>query len=230
MIVSMSAVLLPIFALAAGLVPCEGVTGQVGGSTSLGCNVCHLAELVNNAVNWLVNFAFAIATLFVIYGGYLYMTSGWWPKQLDEAKSVLTGAVYGLIIVLLSWVAINSALKYLTGSDSWYHIQCNIQAAAQININQPGVTLAPATNADLKSAISALEKEKSQLTGGLQPLKALVEAAEALQKENEQLIQQNASLFFPGDPRIEINKKKIQENNLKMLDLVEQAKKIQNTY
>ncbi len=122
--------LAPQFVLAAGLVPCQGVVGEVGGATSLGCSLCDLAKLTNNVVNWLVNMSFVMATIFAIYGGYLIMTAGLSPKQYEQGKDVVLAVAIGLAIVLTSWIIINTALKFLTGSENWYRIDCGVGAGA----------------------------------------------------------------------------------------------------
>ena len=108
--------LLPQFSLAAGLVPCTGIN----------CTICDLAILVNNIINWLINFSFAAGVVMVIYGGYLIMTAGLSPDQYKKGKDIIFAAAIGLAIILVSWVIINTTLYYLTGSKSWYKIECDL--------------------------------------------------------------------------------------------------------
>ena len=107
---------LPQFSYAAGLVPCDG----------LDCTICDLGILANNIINWLVNFSFAAGAAMVIYGGYLIMTAGLSPKQYAEGKDIIFAAAIGLGIILVSWIIINTTLYYVTGSETWYTITCDL--------------------------------------------------------------------------------------------------------
>lgn len=62
--------------------------------------------------------AFAGIALFVIFlvGGFKYLTSGGDPKNVDGAQKTLTYGFYGLIAVLLSYMAL-VLLKTITGVD-----------------------------------------------------------------------------------------------------------------
>lgn len=54
----------------------------------------------------------AIATLFIVLGGLMYITSSGDPKRVDQAKNTLKYAVLGLIFVIVSEVV----LGLLSGS------------------------------------------------------------------------------------------------------------------
>lgn len=41
--------------------------------------------------------------VYLIYGGYMYMTSGGNPKQNEQAKSILTTALTGFIIIFFAY-------------------------------------------------------------------------------------------------------------------------------
>lgn len=51
--------------------------------------------------------AFAVAVVFVIYGGYLYITSGGNEEQATTGRRTVTYAVIGIIIIILSFVIIS---------------------------------------------------------------------------------------------------------------------------
>lgn len=54
-----------------------------------------------------------VAVGFIIFGGYLYMTSGGDPVKAAKAKNVLTAAVVGLLISVLATVIINTIMGIL---------------------------------------------------------------------------------------------------------------------
>lgn len=71
-----------------------------------------LQGFLTSIQNWLLGFVGALAVLFIVYGGFLYMTSGGNKPQIETAKKTLTYAIGGLAVVLLAGVV----LQLLTGN------------------------------------------------------------------------------------------------------------------
>src|SRR5258708_4113094 len=59
--------------------------------------------------------AFGIAVLFVIYGGYLYITSGGNEEQATTGRRTVTYAVIGIAIIILSFVIISVIANLVQG-------------------------------------------------------------------------------------------------------------------
>ncbi|MDD5693667.1 MAG: pilin [Patescibacteria group bacterium] len=66
-----------------------------------------LGDFLVSIQNWLLGFVGALAVLFIVYGGFLYMTSGGNQQKVDTAKKTLTYAIGGLIIVILAGLIFN---------------------------------------------------------------------------------------------------------------------------
>lgn len=49
-----------------------------------------------------ITLAIILAVIMVIYGGYKYMTSAGNPETLAEAKDIITGAIVGLVLLILA--------------------------------------------------------------------------------------------------------------------------------
>lgn len=117
--------LLPLFVGAQeGLVPC----GQEGNP----CQLCHLFQLINNILNWVL-FVFipVIAPIFIVIGGIYILVARGNPGTYTQGRSVLTATVVGLIIVYTAWVLLNTVLTSLgvaswTGLGTWWQIQCTL--------------------------------------------------------------------------------------------------------
>ena len=102
--------LLPLFAQATGGAVENGLiaskfmgifpTSGVGGSRNL-------TELIYNAVRILLTFAGAIAVVFVVVGGFWYLTSGGNEEQAEKGKRTLINAIIGIIVVVLSYAIVN---------------------------------------------------------------------------------------------------------------------------
>ena len=74
---------------------------EVGAEAGLGG--ADIRTIVARIINVFLGLLAAIAVCLVIYGGFLWMTSGGSPEKVDKAKKVLINAAIGLGIILASW-------------------------------------------------------------------------------------------------------------------------------
>ena len=79
-------------------------TGNYGATFGLG--TADLEATVVNVVQWVLGFMGLIAVIFILYGGFMWMTAGGNEEKVAKAKKVLTAAVIGLVIVLLAWAIV----------------------------------------------------------------------------------------------------------------------------
>ena len=63
--------------------------------------------IIQKIINVLLEFAGVIAILFIIIGGYQYLTSGFNPKQAEDGKKTLQSAIIGIAIIILSYTIIS---------------------------------------------------------------------------------------------------------------------------
>lgn len=61
-----------------------------------------VSEFLGSIQGWLLGLVGGLAVLFIVYGGFLYMTSGGNKERIETAKKTLTYAILGLILVVLS--------------------------------------------------------------------------------------------------------------------------------
>ena len=59
-------------------------------------------ELVDKIINFITIIGVSIAPIFILYAGFLFMTSGGEPGKLKTAKSILIYVVVGLAILFLA--------------------------------------------------------------------------------------------------------------------------------
>jgi hypothetical protein len=69
----------------------------------------------SNIVRAALLFVGSIAVILLIYAGIRFVMSGGDPKQVQQARSIITYAIIGLVIVLSSF-AIIFLISYLTGA------------------------------------------------------------------------------------------------------------------
>lgn len=184
-------VLLPYFALALedpgggsagsqGLIPCgtekypQGATQMIGGRTvdvsgqvKNPCQTCHLFVLGQNILNFVWNFiAIPIATLALIYAGFLMVIPIGSTDRLTKGRKVLTNTLIGIAIVFFAWLGIDTIIKVLAEPDRllsgqpaniqglgpWNKIECNI---VPVSIYQPSAPSNPVVPPPLPGFVPA---------------------------------------------------------------------------
>jgi hypothetical protein len=72
-------------------------------------------QLIVAVIQLMLIFAGIVAVLFVIIGGYFYVTSGGNAEQAEKGRNTMVNAIIGIIVVILSYVIINVIVN-LVGS------------------------------------------------------------------------------------------------------------------
>lgn len=67
----------------------------------------YIWKIVLNAIEMAVAITAYIAAFFILYGGFLYLTGGALPGQIEAARKTLFNAVIGLVICMGSIAIIN---------------------------------------------------------------------------------------------------------------------------
>ena len=73
-----------------------------------------LKSMVFAVINAMLGFLGVLAITLILYGGFLWMTSGGVPEKVNKAKRVLISAVIGLLIILASFAITQFILNSLT--------------------------------------------------------------------------------------------------------------------
>lgn len=74
-----------------------------------------VSGLVGEILIILIMAAGLIATVFVVVGGYKYLTAGGEEEQVKTAKKMLSNALIGLVVVLLAYSIIRITLNLVGG-------------------------------------------------------------------------------------------------------------------
>ncbi len=83
----------------------------IQGRSDKPCQLGDLFTLINNLVNIALSIAGTVAVLFLIIGGFQYMTSAGDPENIGRAKNTILYAIIGLILIIVSLAIIN----FITG-------------------------------------------------------------------------------------------------------------------
>ncbi len=114
------------------LVPC-GLTDPVTGKLTSQCQFCHLIELIQRVINFIVvQLAAPVATLLFAWAGIRLVTQAGNEEARKQAKQLLKDVLIGFLWVLLAWSAVIAVLNILvktsdmpTGAENrWFKIQC----------------------------------------------------------------------------------------------------------
>jgi hypothetical protein len=107
---------LPMIAMAQGqesdpFVRAQGDLNQIQGSTGIGQT--DLPQLIGGIINAVLGFMGIILLGYLLYAGFLWMTSGGEDKKVDQAKTMIRNAIVGLVIIVASVAISNFVLNSL---------------------------------------------------------------------------------------------------------------------
>src|SRR5438876_7743675 len=89
----------------------QGVIGQFQNNCPTGvglrCQDTSLSSIFKTIINWALGIAFALAVIYLIYGGFLYITSAGNEESATKGKNAVIYALIGIIIIILSYVIVN---------------------------------------------------------------------------------------------------------------------------
>jgi hypothetical protein len=98
-----------------GLVKCDGVVTATEEYRRNPCDFAELIKTVKSGINWLFVITIPIMTVFMAYGGILYMTGS--QKNIGTAKSIFQSAGLGFIIMLIAWVSVVTVVNWFLTPD-----------------------------------------------------------------------------------------------------------------
>lgn len=77
-----------------------------------------IRALVLLIINFALGFLGLLAVIMIIFGGFLYVSSGGEQEKVDKAKKILLYAVVGIVIIIISFALVNTLLGGLgSGTD-----------------------------------------------------------------------------------------------------------------
>ncbi|MCE9586450.1 pilin [Candidatus Uhrbacteria bacterium] len=110
-----SLVLMPVMASAQLTAESTGLAGAAAGtglSTSCTGTDC-LLTIIGNVINIALGFMGVVLLVMLLYAGFLWMTSGGDTKGVQAAKTMITNAVAGVVIVAVSYAITGFVLGQL---------------------------------------------------------------------------------------------------------------------
>ena len=78
--------------------------------------------LIYRVISLLLFVAGGLAVVFVIIGGYQYITSGGNEEQSEKGKKTLLNAVIGVVVIVMAYVIINVVINTVSGTGGSFGI------------------------------------------------------------------------------------------------------------
>jgi hypothetical protein len=72
----------------------------------------YIPQIIGNVIKVLIEFSWVVCFIFIIIGGYHYLTSGGNEEKASTAKATLTWAIAGLIIALGAFALVSYVQGY----------------------------------------------------------------------------------------------------------------------
>ncbi len=92
------------------------------------CTMCHIVQLIQNILSFLVTISVIVATLMFIYAGFLYLTAGGSADKIKSANKIFTNVFIGFIFVLGAFLIVDTIMKTFydnTRFGPWNEIECS---------------------------------------------------------------------------------------------------------
>jgi hypothetical protein len=72
-----------------------------------------IGQIAHKIINWALYLAAIIAVIFIIYGGFLYITSAGNATQAGNGRTTLVNALIGLVIIVLSYMLVQVVYNFV---------------------------------------------------------------------------------------------------------------------
>ena len=73
-----------------------------------------LPTLIRTVINWALYLSAIVAVIFIIIGGFMYITSAGDPAKATKGRTTLVNALIGLAIIILSYMIVQVVYNFLT--------------------------------------------------------------------------------------------------------------------
>ncbi len=109
-VMMLAPVLVPLAAHAQVAPPCP--------AGAVRCGETSLTSLLQTIINYMLAFAGLIAVIFLIWGGFQYITAGGNEETAEKGKGTVVNAIIGLVIIGLSYVIVNVVIGLIKSNNA----------------------------------------------------------------------------------------------------------------
>lgn len=72
----------------------------------VGLGNADLRQVGINIIRWLLGFVTLVAVVYLIYGGFIWLTAAGNEQRVEKAKQIILQAIIGLVIIILAWAVV----------------------------------------------------------------------------------------------------------------------------
>lgn len=91
----------------------EGLTGV---PSPTGTAQGELPEVILRILNYVLGIVGIVALAYLVYGGFMYITSAGNEDKIETAKGIITNAIIGIIVIGVAAVLVNFVIRGVGGS------------------------------------------------------------------------------------------------------------------
>lgn len=99
-------------------VDAQGLRPNINCPPGLKCGDTTVNGLLSTVISWLLGIAFAVAVLFLIIGGFWYITSAGNEETAEKGKNTAINAIIGIVIIVLSYVIVTVVSNLVAGRNT----------------------------------------------------------------------------------------------------------------
>lgn len=96
----------------------QGLRPGIECPPGLKCGETSVNQLISTVINWMLGIAFGVAVLFLIIGGFWYITSAGNAETAEKGKNTAINAIIGIVIIILSYVIVNVVTNLISGRNT----------------------------------------------------------------------------------------------------------------
>lgn len=82
------------------------------------CTICDIAKTAQNLLNTAIYIAVFMSAILFAYAGFIYITNIANHGEISKAKNIFANVIIGLVIILASWLVIDTLMKTLVAPDA----------------------------------------------------------------------------------------------------------------
>lgn len=81
-------------------------------------NYGSVGNILSYAITWIIYVAGALAVIYLVYSGILYITAAGNPDAAKKGQQGIVNAIIGLVIIVLAYVIVNVVISAVSGTGS----------------------------------------------------------------------------------------------------------------
>ncbi len=109
--------------------------------------LCTPQQAVGNVIQLLLEFAALVAVVFIILGGFWYLTAAGNEEQSEKGRKAITSAIIGLVVIIMAYAIVRITVNLLTSG---------LTGGSTGNGNTPAVTN-PSANTNTNPAVAGTQ-------------------------------------------------------------------------